>query len=200
MPPHPSEESKRSPQTASIELEHSIGFSGIPGGLYYHPGNLHFAFASGGTVVIQSFLDPHDQSFLSGHDGPVTCMCMSKSGRYFATGQGGNNSDVIVWDFEQRRMLFRLCEHDKGVKCLVSFFLFFYCVFRLVFVRSTSSVYFPAFFPLFRLLTSPFPPPLFSLPFHLSLSLSLSLVLSLSPSPLSPFLSLPLSLFSLSPS
>ena len=101
-----------------MELEHSIGFSGIQGGLYYHPNGQHFVFSAGGTVVVQSFLDPHDQQFLAGHDGPITAMCMSKSGRYFASGQGGNNSDVIVWDFESRKMLFRLSEHDHGVKCL----------------------------------------------------------------------------------
>jgi WD40 repeat protein len=164
---------------ASIELEHAIGFSGIPGCLFYHPGGEYFVAASGGTVVIQvrmdmgeeghieeeregairsqvtslthvfrnmrlkvtfllvgallrslqisnplpphssqSFLDPHDQYFLSGHDGPITCMAMSKSGRYFASGQNGENSDVLVWDFETKKMLFRLSEHDYGVKCV----------------------------------------------------------------------------------
>ena len=73
-------------------------------------------FAAGGTVVIQSFLDPHDQHFLSGHDGPITCMCMSKSGRYFASGQNGENSDVLVWDFESKKMLYRLSEHGELCK------------------------------------------------------------------------------------
>jgi len=109
---------KDGPVEASIELEHCIAFSGIQGGLYYHPGGSHFVFSSGGTVVIQSFLDPHDQHFLQGHDGPITCMCMSKSGRYFATGQNGENSDVIVWDFEKKCICYRLSEHDHGIKCI----------------------------------------------------------------------------------
>lgn len=35
--------------------------------------------------------------------------------RYIASGQGGHNSDVIVWSFEERSILFRLSEHDHGV-------------------------------------------------------------------------------------
>ncbi|GMH95472.1 hypothetical protein TrST_g9575 [Triparma strigata] len=112
------EESKAGAVEASIELEHAIGFSGTPGCLFYHPSGEHFVFAAGGTVVIQSFLDPHDQHFLSGHTGPITCMCMSKSGRYFASGQNGEDSDVLVWDFESKKMLYRLSEHDHGVKCI----------------------------------------------------------------------------------
>lgn len=35
--------------------------------------------------------------------------------RYIASGQGGHNSDVIVWSFQERSLLFRLAEHDHGV-------------------------------------------------------------------------------------
>jgi cilia- and flagella-associated protein 52 len=35
--------------------------------------------------------------------------------RFVASGQFGANSDCIVWDFEGRRLLFRLSEHDYGV-------------------------------------------------------------------------------------
>lgn len=35
--------------------------------------------------------------------------------RYIASGQGGHNSDVIVWSFETGAILFRLSEHDHGV-------------------------------------------------------------------------------------
>jgi len=112
MPPNPPS------LEATLELEHAIGFSGQASTLYYHPNGTHFVFASGGTIVIQSFLDPHDQVFLSGHDGNISCMCMSKSGRYFASGQEGENSDVYVWDFESKKAMYRLSEHDVGVKCI----------------------------------------------------------------------------------
>lgn len=36
-------------------------------------------------------------------------------GRYIASGQGGENSDVIVWDFDKRTAVYRLSEHDHGV-------------------------------------------------------------------------------------
>jgi WD40 repeat protein len=129
---------------AALELEHAIGYSGISNGLYYHPQGSHFVFASGGNVVVQSFVDPHDQVLMSGvvdggggnssntntntntnnnnnnstnggHTNDISCMTMSKSGRYFATGEVGSSSDVIVWDFATRSLLFRLSEHDNGI-------------------------------------------------------------------------------------
>ena len=99
--------------SAAIELEHAIGFSGLPTTLHYHPTSPHFVYSAGGTVCVQSFLDPHDQTFLRGHDQDIVCMCMSKSGRWFATGQGGTDSDVCVWDFERRELRFRLAEHGE---------------------------------------------------------------------------------------
>lgn len=35
--------------------------------------------------------------------------------RFVASGQGGQNSDVIVWSFDKRELLYRLSEHDHGV-------------------------------------------------------------------------------------
>ena len=35
--------------------------------------------------------------------------------RLIASGQGGHNSDVLVWNFEDRSVLFRFAEHDHGV-------------------------------------------------------------------------------------
>jgi WD40 repeat protein len=32
-----------------------------------------------------------------------------------ATGQRGENSDVVVWDFANKRAIFRLSEHDHEV-------------------------------------------------------------------------------------
>ncbi|CAM9354076.1 unnamed protein product, partial [Ectocarpus sp. 4 AP-2014] len=44
-----------------------------------------------------------------------TSAKLSLSSRYIASGQGGHNSDVIVWSFQDRALLFRLAEHDHGV-------------------------------------------------------------------------------------
>ncbi len=33
-------------------------------------------------------------------------------------GQRGENSDILVWDFETERPIFKLSEHDYEVTCL----------------------------------------------------------------------------------
>ena len=56
--------------------------------------------------------------FLRGHDDDITCLALSPSGRFVASGQKGENSDAIVFDFESKQLLYRMSEHDFGVACL----------------------------------------------------------------------------------
>ncbi|CAM9394376.1 unnamed protein product [Discosporangium mesarthrocarpum] len=103
-----------------MELEHAIGYLGIRGGLFFHPNGKDLVYAAGGTVVVRDLNDPHHQGIMRGHDGTITCLSLSKSGRFIASGQGGENSDAIIWSFEDRAILYRLAEHDHGV-ALVAF-------------------------------------------------------------------------------
>eukprot|EP00906_Rhabdomonas_costata_P031743 RCo044797 len=101
-----------------MELEHAIGFSPAlrgGGGLVLHPNGREFLYASGACVVVGDVQDPHNQSFLRGHDDDVTALAVSSTGRLVASGQRGANADVVVWDFEDRRVRFRLDEHDHGI-------------------------------------------------------------------------------------
>lgn len=68
--------------------------------------------------MISDLSDPHNQVFLRGHDDNITCMSLSPSGRYIASGQKGENSDVIVWDFDEKKLLYRLQSHDSGIACV----------------------------------------------------------------------------------
>mmetsp|Transcript_9656 Transcript_9656/g.18846 ORF Transcript_9656/g.18846 Transcript_9656/m.18846 type:complete len:608 (-) Transcript_9656:5793-7616(-) len=101
-----------------VELEHAIGFSGAYSrALWLHPDGQHCIYITGACIVVTE-LQSHTQSFMRGHDDFVTCLALSPSGRLIATGQRGYNSDVIVWDFDGRRILFRLGEHDHEVSVL----------------------------------------------------------------------------------
>jgi len=40
---------------------------------------------------------------------------VSHNGRLAASGQRGDNSDVIVWDYESKEAKFKLSEHDYEV-------------------------------------------------------------------------------------
>ena len=59
--------------------------------------------------------DPSNQIFLRGHDDDIVTIALSKPGNLIASGQVGINSDVCVWDFKSRKLLYRLAEHDHGV-------------------------------------------------------------------------------------
>ena len=36
-------------------------------------------------------------------------------GKMIASGQQGDNSDVVIWDYDQKKAIFRLSEHDHAV-------------------------------------------------------------------------------------
>ena len=48
----------------------------------------------------------------------ITSISVSPSGRFIASGQRGDNADVIVWDFEEKRLLYRMQSHDHGIACV----------------------------------------------------------------------------------
>ncbi|KRX10889.1 WD40-repeat-containing domain [Pseudocohnilembus persalinus] len=99
-----------------LEPEHSIGFSGkIHNSVYFHPNGKDFVYISGCCIVITDLNDPHKQDFLREHDDSITTLAIGNLGKLIASGQKGDNSDVIIWDFEQRKPLFKLSEHDWEV-------------------------------------------------------------------------------------
>ena len=59
------------------------------------------------------------QTFLRGHDNQITCMSVSRSGNLIATGQRGDNADVIIWDYQTRSLKHRLNSHDHCVTQVV---------------------------------------------------------------------------------
>lgn len=103
------------PALPALELEHTIGFSAVPNALHYHPSGLDYVYPSGGSVLLTSFQDAHSQLFLRGHEGYVSCLAMSRSGRWLASGERSRRADVLVWDYATKRLVFRLSEHDAGV-------------------------------------------------------------------------------------
>lgn len=104
---------------ATMELDHAIGFNGrILDSLHFHPDQQHYVHVAGGTVVIADLAHTHKQQFLRGHDDVITCLSLSPSGKYIASGQKGKNADVIVWDFETGQIVFRLQEHVHGISCM----------------------------------------------------------------------------------
>lgn len=59
---------------------------GVPGGLKVHPGSQHLIYSVGCKVIIED-LSTKKQDFLSGHTREVSCLAVSRSGKYVASGQ-----------------------------------------------------------------------------------------------------------------
>ncbi|GBG29146.1 Guanine nucleotide-binding protein subunit beta-1 [Hondaea fermentalgiana] len=103
----------------SFELEHAIGYSCTEQpSLHIHPRTNEFVYASGSSVVSRDFDDPHQQSFLRGHDASLACLALSRRGTFVASGDVSSASDIVVWDYAERRPLWRFSEHDGGVRIL----------------------------------------------------------------------------------
>lgn len=89
-----------------LKLERTIGFNGsLSSGLIVHPDGENMIYALGSTVVIQN-LKTYEQTFLRGHTNTVSCIAISPSGKFIASGQEthmGFKADIIVWDYEQKR-------------------------------------------------------------------------------------------------
>lgn len=107
----------------TLPLQGVIGFNGhVAGGLLLHPDDEHLISPLGSTVVLKHLLK-NNQHFLqkNGHDAPVSCVALSSSGRYLASGQEtvmAFPAYVVVWDLETCEPLFKLNLHKGKVQSL----------------------------------------------------------------------------------
>eukprot|EP01147_Barroeca_monosierra_P004885 gene4883-6899_t len=99
----------------NLELLSTIGFGGaIRDGLHVHPERQHLVYPLGCTVVVEKIGGKRSQQFLQGHTDQVSCVCISPSGRYIASGQHthqGYAADIIIWDFKTLTRKHRLTLH-----------------------------------------------------------------------------------------
>ncbi|XP_018423807.1 PREDICTED: cilia- and flagella-associated protein 52 [Nanorana parkeri] len=104
-----------------LELESVIGFNGhVPSGMICHPDREHLIYPLGCTIIIES-LSKKKQHFLHGHTNNVSCVTVSKSGRYLASGQVtymGFKADIFLWDYAKRESCGKLTLHKVKVEAL----------------------------------------------------------------------------------
>ncbi|KAI9220863.1 WD40-repeat-containing domain protein [Blastocladiella britannica] len=108
-------------QPKQLRLKSIIGFSGtVPQGLVRHPAGTHRLYPLGSNIVVQD-TRTGAQEFLRGHSNLITCLTVSKSGRYIASGQithMGFQADIILWDFATRTAIKHLSLHKVKVEAL----------------------------------------------------------------------------------
>ena len=104
-----------------LELSAVIGFTGqVIQGLILHPDNEHLIYPLGSTIVIRHVVS-RVQSFLRGHDQRVSCITVSRSGNYLASGQQthmGFQAEIIIWDFSSRSPVHRMKLHKVLIQSL----------------------------------------------------------------------------------
>uniref|UniRef100_A0A7S2UWQ1 Anaphase-promoting complex subunit 4 WD40 domain-containing protein n=1 Tax=Fibrocapsa japonica TaxID=94617 RepID=A0A7S2UWQ1_9STRA len=99
-----------------MELEHVLGYTGhFLQTLACHPTEENVYVKSlGSIVVIGDLADPHQSSYLRGHDMEVSTLAISPSGNLIASGQMGTThhkgyyAPVMIWEMATRRQLFIL--------------------------------------------------------------------------------------------
>jgi cilia- and flagella-associated protein 52 len=100
-------------ETINFQLFHALGYNGtIKNSTIIHPNLKNYLYIAGSVIVIAELNDASTQEFLNGHDDEVTCLTINNDGSLIASGQKGVNSDLIIWDFEMRKIKFKLSEHD----------------------------------------------------------------------------------------
>mmetsp|Transcript_29735 Transcript_29735/g.41063 ORF Transcript_29735/g.41063 Transcript_29735/m.41063 type:complete len:627 (-) Transcript_29735:324-2204(-) len=108
--------------TEALPLEGVIGFGGsIRNGLLLHPDGQTLIYPLGSTIVIREKGNPTSQEFLQGHSDKVSCLAISRSGKYLASGQityMGFCADIIIWDLDSRKLLHRMSLHKVKVQAL----------------------------------------------------------------------------------
>eukprot|EP01083_Nonionella_stella_P250775 865977_1 len=109
--------------SGKLKLEVVIGFAGsVPHGLILHPDDKHIIYPLGSTIVVKNVLKG-TQRFLDkgGHDDDVSCLSLSRSGKFLATGQSthmGFAAKAIVWDLTTGKALHTLQLHKGKVQDL----------------------------------------------------------------------------------
>ena len=98
-----------------IELEHHIGQSILSQGIAMHPSG-DYLYAAGANILSASLENQSRQRLCRFiHDSPITCLAVSPSGRYVASAQSGDESNVYVWDYATEEVIYVLEEHDHSV-------------------------------------------------------------------------------------
>ena len=85
-----------------------------------HPSDLHFLWAQGRNIVVKS-VESNENTYLKGHEGLVTLLAVSPMGKMIASGEdigSGNAAAIIVWNFDELSIMFRVRFHQELIQAL----------------------------------------------------------------------------------
>lgn len=107
-----------------FELAHIIGLNSV---LYNcvqaHPSMTEtISYAVGGIIITEDLMDRNNQVFFRHGTNQISCFKISYSGKLLAVGFTTNSLDkilpanIIIWDFENKKVLYELTGITKAVK------------------------------------------------------------------------------------
>ncbi|XP_034657831.1 cilia- and flagella-associated protein 52 [Drosophila subobscura] len=98
-----------------------FGINGkVENGVRQHPTTGDIIFALGNKIGIADH-KKNSQEFIAGHTNTISCLDVSKSGKYIASGQinhMGFRGYVIIWDYYQRKEISRHDLHKVKVQAI----------------------------------------------------------------------------------
>uniref|UniRef100_H3CIU6 Cilia- and flagella-associated protein 52 n=1 Tax=Tetraodon nigroviridis TaxID=99883 RepID=H3CIU6_TETNG len=108
---------------ASVELRSVFGFNDpgrVCSGLRLHPDRERLLYPLGSALILRTIKDGQ-QELLQGHTNDVSCLSVSRSGSYVASGQVdcvGFKAAIIIWDYAQRGIYAQLLLHEAKVEAV----------------------------------------------------------------------------------
>ena len=87
-----------------------------------HPSEMHMVYSVGSMLVIKSVDNDHDE-YLYGHSTLINFITVSNSGNLIASSEAFDSHSeesaaLIVWDFYQREILYRVRYHKQMVRAM----------------------------------------------------------------------------------
>ena len=76
--------------------------------------DIDYLLVCGSSIVLSSFSNAHNQSFLRGHTCRIECCCVSPNKHWIASSQSGSSPDVYVWN--DNKLMYKLEQHNKSVQ------------------------------------------------------------------------------------
>jgi len=109
-------------ESVELKIKSVIGFNGkIPGAMSYTPCGKYIIYPLGSFVVIKN-LKTSKEAFLDGHNNDVSCIAMSHSGEYIASGIShltGVKANCYIWDFAKAKKLLDSGKVMIGEECAI---------------------------------------------------------------------------------
>ncbi|CAK7333525.1 unnamed protein product [Dovyalis caffra] len=107
--------------SSKLVLEEIIGLTTKnANGLASNISTARFAYIAGCVVVVYNVDSTTQSHLLVSHRPPkaLTCVAMSRDGRFIAAGESGNQPAVLVWDCSTMSFVSELKGHLYGVECI----------------------------------------------------------------------------------